>query len=60
MPRTPDGLYPRGERVTFRLDEAEIELLDRVRGTSSRSTYLRSLLAADVKRWTRSNQKGNQ
>lgn len=54
MPRTPDGIEARTARVTIRLDSAEEMALDNQRGNSTRSDYLRTLIAADGKRRRRS------
>ena len=56
MARTPDGLTARTKMTSFRLEETEVDQMDRqarARGGMTRSTYLRWLLDQDNKRIAR-------
>lgn len=44
MPRHPDGLVARSERVTLRMDDRELEELDRKRSAEDRSAWIRGLI----------------
>ena len=53
MPRRPDGREPRTVTLHVRLTPAGAEALDKARGKKTRSTYVRSLIAAAVQRSAR-------
>lgn len=49
MTRKPDGAEPRTTTVHVRFTPKGTTLLDAARGTATRSQYIRSLVAADIK-----------
>lgn len=50
MSRPPDGKEPRTQTLHTRITPTGLQVLDRLRGTRTRSQYIRDLIAADAHR----------